>query len=160
MKHQELAEQNQMENECSLSLSLSFKYPPGREFQLGFKYLPSTSPKFTSAKVITLSYHSIILSKLTSTYIITIIMSFLTSIRASSRQAIRTNFAVPASTFHFSAVRSLKEDDSGQYIINPSHQAIPTNHDQAVRTSPTTMNPTSKKASRAPRRARESGRLS
>lgn len=25
MKHQELAEQNQMENECSLSLSLSFK---------------------------------------------------------------------------------------------------------------------------------------
>ncbi|KAJ6139163.1 hypothetical protein N7471_005649 [Penicillium samsonianum] len=39
-------------------------------------------------------------------------MSFLTSIRASSRQAIRTNFAVPASTFHSSAARSLKEDDT------------------------------------------------
>ncbi|KAJ5800215.1 uncharacterized protein N7518_002283 [Penicillium psychrosexuale] len=38
-------------------------------------------------------------------------MSFLTSFRASSRQVIRTNLAVPASTFHFSAARGLKEDD-------------------------------------------------
>ncbi|EKV06038.1 putative mitochondrial carrier protein pet8 [Penicillium digitatum] len=38
-------------------------------------------------------------------------MSFLATIRVSSRQAIRTNFAVPASTFHSSAVRNLNEDD-------------------------------------------------
>lgn len=66
------------------------------------------------------STYSIILSKLTSTYIITITMSFLTTIRASSRQAIRTNFAVPASTFHSSAVRGLNEDDRSQYNINLS----------------------------------------
>ncbi|KAJ5295550.1 hypothetical protein PENANT_c001G07441 [Penicillium antarcticum] len=36
-------------------------------------------------------------------------MSFLTSIRAS-RQALRTNYAI-TSTFHTSAVRSLKEND-------------------------------------------------
>ncbi|KAJ5458014.1 hypothetical protein N7475_009402 [Penicillium sp. IBT 31633x] len=48
-------------------------------------------------------------------------MSFLASFRASSRQAIRTNFAVPASSFHTSAVRSLKEtdlnrDDLAEYL--------------------------------------------
>jgi hypothetical protein len=39
-------------------------------------------------------------------------MSFLTSIRAS-RQALRTNYAI-TSTFHTSAVRSLKENDRRQ----------------------------------------------
>ncbi|KAJ5874038.1 uncharacterized protein N7529_002468 [Penicillium soppii] len=38
-------------------------------------------------------------------------MSFLTSIRASSRQALRSNVVIPASTFHTSAVRSLNEND-------------------------------------------------
>ncbi|KAJ5200478.1 hypothetical protein N7491_008716 [Penicillium cf. griseofulvum] len=40
-------------------------------------------------------------------------MSFLLSIRASSRQTIRTNFA-PVATFRSSAIRSLKEDDTNR----------------------------------------------
>ncbi|KAJ6184128.1 hypothetical protein N7519_005429 [Penicillium mononematosum] len=50
-------------------------------------------------------------------------MSFLTSIRASSRQAIRTNFAVPASTFHSSAVRSLKEDDKNRDDLSSHYES-------------------------------------
>ncbi|KAJ5209721.1 hypothetical protein N7449_004100 [Penicillium cf. viridicatum] len=50
-------------------------------------------------------------------------MSFLTSIRASSRQAIRTNFAVPASTFHSSAVRSLNEDDRGRENLSYHYES-------------------------------------
>ncbi|KAJ5782586.1 hypothetical protein N7457_004360 [Penicillium paradoxum] len=38
-------------------------------------------------------------------------MSFVLSIRASTRQAIRSNFAVPVSAFHTSAIRSLNEND-------------------------------------------------
>ncbi|CAG8033739.1 unnamed protein product [Penicillium nalgiovense] len=49
-------------------------------------------------------------------------MSFLTTIRASSRQAIRTNFAVPASTFHSSAVRSLKEDDKNRDDLSSHYE--------------------------------------
>ncbi|KAJ5356710.1 hypothetical protein N7517_011319 [Penicillium concentricum] len=47
-------------------------------------------------------------------------MSFLPSIRASSRQAMRTNFAIPAATFHSSAARSLKEDDRNREDL-PNH---------------------------------------
>ncbi|KAJ5943381.1 hypothetical protein N7516_003549 [Penicillium verrucosum] len=50
-------------------------------------------------------------------------MSFLTSIRASSRQAIRTNFAVPASTFHSSAVRSLNEDDRSRENLSYHYES-------------------------------------
>ncbi|KAJ5292124.1 hypothetical protein N7478_001375 [Penicillium angulare] len=38
-------------------------------------------------------------------------MSFLAFIRASSRQAIRSNFALSASAFHTSSARSLNEND-------------------------------------------------
>ncbi|OQD70571.1 hypothetical protein PENDEC_c022G06114 [Penicillium decumbens] len=38
-------------------------------------------------------------------------MSFLACIRVSSRQAICSNFALPSSTFHTSAARSLNEND-------------------------------------------------
>ncbi|KAJ5812858.1 hypothetical protein N7447_009881 [Penicillium robsamsonii] len=47
-------------------------------------------------------------------------MSFLPSIRASTRQAMRTNFAVPAATFHSSAARSLKENDKNREDL-PNH---------------------------------------
>ncbi|KAJ5952672.1 uncharacterized protein N7479_011085 [Penicillium vulpinum] len=50
-------------------------------------------------------------------------MSFITSIRASSRQAIRSNFAVPASTFHYSAVRSLKEDDRNREDLSNYYES-------------------------------------
>ncbi|KAJ5499042.1 hypothetical protein N7453_008093 [Penicillium expansum] len=50
-------------------------------------------------------------------------MSFLTTIRASSRQAIRTNFAAPASTFHFSAVRSLNEDDRSRENLSHHYES-------------------------------------
>ncbi|KGO74664.1 hypothetical protein PITC_082730 [Penicillium italicum] len=50
-------------------------------------------------------------------------MSFLTTIRASSRQAIRTNFAVPASTFHSSAVRSLNEDDRSRENLSSHYES-------------------------------------
>ncbi|KAJ5121624.1 uncharacterized protein N7515_009585 [Penicillium bovifimosum] len=41
-------------------------------------------------------------------------MSFLASLRTSSRQAMRSSFAAPASTFHTSAARRLHEDDKDQ----------------------------------------------
>ncbi|KAJ5508507.1 hypothetical protein N7527_010650 [Penicillium freii] len=50
-------------------------------------------------------------------------MSFLTSIRASSRQAIRTNFAVPAATFHSSAVRGLNEDDRNRENLSYHYES-------------------------------------
>lgn len=83
-----------------------FKYRHFQSFWISNTLPLFQSANFESPKLPT--YHSIY------TYIITI-MSFLTSIRGSSRQAIRTNFVMPASTFHSSAVRSLKEDDKSQY---------------------------------------------
>ncbi|CAG8903689.1 unnamed protein product [Penicillium egyptiacum] len=50
-------------------------------------------------------------------------MSFLTTIRASSRQTIRTNFAVPASTFHSSAAQSLKEDDKNRDDLSNHYES-------------------------------------
>jgi len=47
-------------------------------------------------------------------------MSFLASTRASSHQAIRFNFALPASRFHTSAVRSLNENDRHREDL-PNH---------------------------------------
>ncbi|KAJ5497236.1 hypothetical protein N7463_009223 [Penicillium fimorum] len=47
-------------------------------------------------------------------------MSFLPSIRASTRHAMRTNFAVPAATFHSSAARSLRENDKSREDL-PNH---------------------------------------
>ncbi|KAJ5343425.1 uncharacterized protein N7506_003249 [Penicillium brevicompactum] len=47
-------------------------------------------------------------------------MSFPASIRASSRQAIRSNFALPASTFHTSSARSLNENDRHREDL-PNH---------------------------------------
>ncbi|CAI7648353.1 unnamed protein product [Penicillium glandicola] len=50
-------------------------------------------------------------------------MSFLPSIRASSRQAIRTNFAAPAFTFHSSAVRRLNEDDRNRENLSNHYES-------------------------------------
>lgn len=94
--------QNQMEKTCAVKCPV--RPEETSNYLISNTFLPSQS--ILSCKVVTLpSYLN---------YIITI-MSFLTTIRASSRQAIRTNFAAPASTFHFSAVRSLNEDDRSQY---------------------------------------------
>ncbi|KAJ5265748.1 hypothetical protein N7524_006766 [Penicillium chrysogenum] len=50
-------------------------------------------------------------------------MSFLASIRGSSRQAIRANFVMPASTFHSSAIRSLKEDDKNRDDLSTHYES-------------------------------------
>ncbi|KAJ5178329.1 uncharacterized protein N7500_001028 [Penicillium coprophilum] len=49
-------------------------------------------------------------------------MSFL-SIRVASRQAMRTNLAVPAATFHSSAARRFKEDDQNRDDLATYYEA-------------------------------------
>ncbi|KAJ5558944.1 hypothetical protein N7535_009183 [Penicillium sp. DV-2018c] len=50
-------------------------------------------------------------------------MSFLAAIRTSSRQAMRSSFVAPASTFHTSAARRLHEDDKNRDNLSEHYEA-------------------------------------